>query len=181
MKKLLFFTLLIILATPFPTFAHKVSLFCYRENDTVHGEGFFSQGSPVKNSTVEIYDLNTDTLVVTTKTDDEGMFSVPVHGTDNIKVVLVASMGHRAEYLLTETTALEEPSGKETVVDSVRAPLDYEKIAEIVQKEIQPLHDELRRLEKQQSGPNVGEIVGGLGWIVGLFSLLYLLRKKNAS
>lgn len=156
------------------------SISSYRENDTVHGEAFFSQGSPVKNSVVEVYDLDTDTLVSTTKTDDEGMFALPVRGITNIRIVLIASMGHRTEYLLTKTTT-SETAIEETSETPLQAPPDYARIAKIVQQELRPLRDDLRRLEQQQSRPDIGAIVGGLGWIVGIFSLLYLLRKKNAS
>jgi nickel transport protein len=180
MKKQLFFILIALLTASFPAFAHKVNLFCYVENDTVRGEGFFSQGSPVKNSIVQVYDLDTGTLVGETTTDGEGTFSMPLNGRKNTKVVLVASMGHRAEYLLTKTAAPAQTFIEETVANEP-LELDYEKVAEIVQAEIQPLRDDIRRLEKQQNKPDVVAIVGGIGWIVGIFSLLYLLRRKNAS
>ena len=179
MKKTLFFFLIFMLAIPFSTFAHKVNLFCYSEHDTVHGEAFFSQGSPVKHSVIEVYDQDTDALVGTTKTDDKGMFSLPVREITNIRVVLNAGMGHRTEYLLTRART-EDSAVAQIREDPVQAPLDYHKIAEIVQQELRPLHDDLRRLQQQQSRPDAGTIVGGLGWVVGIFSLLYLLRKKHA-
>ena len=80
-RKFLFIVFALLLAHPNPALAHKVNLFCYIENGTVHGEGFFSQGSPVKNSTIEVYDLDTDTLVGETTTNDEGIFSLPINRT----------------------------------------------------------------------------------------------------
>ncbi len=181
MSNTIYFVLAVLLALPHLAFAHKVNLFCYIEDDTVYGEGFFSQGNPVKESIVEVYEAESNALVATTKTNDTGMFSAPLHGAENIRVVLDAGMGHRTEYLLTQSRAAEEQFAAATVEESMQVPLDYRKIEEIIQKEIRPLRDDIRRLEKQQSGPDVAAIVGGLGWIVGIFSLLYLLRKKNAS
>lgn len=181
MRNFLFFAVALFLIYPDTALAHKVNLFCYIENNTVQGEGYFSQGAPVKHATVEIYDAATETLVGKTNTDAQGTFSLPVHGTKDIKVVLIAGMGHRAEYLLSRSETPEASPTEEVHAGSVVTAFDYNKIAAIVHQEIQPLRDDFRRLEKRQSSPGIVSIGGGLGWIVGIFSLLYLVRNKNAS
>ncbi|MDP8234726.1 MAG: carboxypeptidase regulatory-like domain-containing protein [Candidatus Saelkia tenebricola] len=137
------FLLLIILLFPHSAFAHRVGLFCYLEENTLYGEGYFGGGGSVKNAKVEIYDLKNNNLVAETVTDDEGRFSLLLENIEDIKVVLTAGMGHRAEYIL--KTEIEEEKAK------------------------------------PYSGIKFYSIMIGIGAIIGVFYLLYILRRKNAS
>jgi len=202
MKKITLCFLFAVFLLSFYVFAHGVNLFCYLEGDTLHGEGYFSGGSPAKNSRVEIYDIETNKLVTITTTDNEGKFSLILKEIKNLKIILLAGMGHKAEYILNPSrdmapeasgsgqrqavfkTANQEGVGTgkaDTQGNIYGYQPDYRKIEEIVEKKTKPLHEELIKLEKMYSRPNFSAIVGGIGWIVGIFSLLYLLKKKNAS
>jgi nickel transport protein len=161
--------------------AHGVNLFCYIEGDTVHGEGYFSHGDPVQKAAVQIYNAENDALLATAKTDKKGAFSAPIGNAEKVMVVLTAGPGHRTDYLLSRSkTSSDKPSPGQSK-NGPEPSLDYERLRQIIHQEIEPVRDNLRRLERQQERPDISTVVGGIGWIVGIFSLLYLLRKKNAS
>lgn len=80
-------------------YAHKVNIFAYSEGDQVHTESYFPDGKPVENGTVEVYDSQNHKLLQG-KTDREGKFSFPIPKKDDLRIVIVASMGHKNDYIL---------------------------------------------------------------------------------
>ncbi|MGC8938864.1 MAG: hypothetical protein ACP5KH_07795, partial [Thermodesulfovibrio sp.] len=90
-------------------YAHKVSAYAYREGDKVIGECYFVDGSPCKNSKVEVYDSRGKKITETT-TDEKGRFNFKTSETGELKIVIPAGEGHRAEYIL---EAVEKPEKKE--------------------------------------------------------------------
>ena len=106
---LVFFTLL---AFSLPVFAHKVNLFCYLEDNTLYGEGYFSDGKPAKNSKVEIYDEGKDSLVATLFTDSDGRFSLSLNDIEKVKIFLYAGMGHKAEYIIGQGSRETAPASR---------------------------------------------------------------------
>ena len=149
------FLLFIIFLFPHSAFAHRVGLFCYLEKGTLYGEGYFGRGDPVKNAKIEVHDIENNNLIAETLTDDKGKFSLPLkRGVKEIKVVLSASMGHRAEYTL-------KAEGTEEDAES------YSK--------------ELNKFKKTYFKPRLPSIMVGISCIAGIFYLLYLLRRRNAS
>lgn len=79
--------------------AHKVNLFAYAEAGTIHTEGYFPDGRPVSDGKVMVYDSG-DALLLEGRTDPEGLFSFPIPKVDDLKIVLDASMGHKASFKL---------------------------------------------------------------------------------
>lgn len=79
--------------------AHKVNIFAYAEGGTVYTESYFPDGKKVQNGTIEVYDSQGQKLLEG-KTDQEGKFSFPVPKKDDLKIVIIASMGHKNEYVL---------------------------------------------------------------------------------
>jgi nickel transport protein len=79
--------------------AHKVNLFAYVESGTVHTESYFPDGRPVEKGRVTVYDSR-DQLLLEGETDDQGLFSFPVPKVEDLRIVLDATMGHRASFTL---------------------------------------------------------------------------------
>jgi len=90
------FTLLITSST---SFAHKVNIFAYVEGNQVHTESYFPDGRKVEGGTIEVYDSQENKLLSGT-TDKEGKFNFIPPKKDNLKIVVIASMGHKNSYLL---------------------------------------------------------------------------------
>jgi nickel transport protein len=79
--------------------AHKVNLFAYVEAGTVYTESYFSDGRPVENGQVSVFDSQ-DRLLLEGATDKEGLFRFPVPKVDDLTIVLDATMGHKNRFKL---------------------------------------------------------------------------------
>lgn len=83
-----------------PALAHKVNVFAYVENGTVFTESYFPDGKKVEAGGIEVLD-KAGNKVAEGKTDQEGRFSFPLPAVkDDLNIVVNASMGHKASYLL---------------------------------------------------------------------------------
>jgi nickel transport protein len=79
-------------------FAHKVNIFAYVEGKKIYTESYFNDGKKCIDSKIEVFD-NRENKLLEGLTDKEGEFSFEVPPEDvDLKIVLTASMGHRAEY-----------------------------------------------------------------------------------
>ncbi|MGD8387368.1 MAG: hypothetical protein PVG49_09500 [Desulfobacteraceae bacterium] len=187
----------VILLAPGTAFSHQVYLFAWVEGDTVYTESYFGGKRKVAGGEIRVYSPSGKELV-TGRTDDEGMFSFPVPQRTDLRIVLDASMGHRAEFLLKAdeihggpTPADEKaiPSGNsgdsgkdpgEAVVPD-GASVDMEPMRAMVEKvlaeRLQPISRSLARLEHEQ-GPGLTEILGGLGYIFGLMGIYLYARSR---
>ena len=99
------FLILIICAFTPPALAHRVVIFAYTEGDTVHTESKFMPNTPVNQGKITVLDAKSDKLLLTGQTDEQGKFSFrmpPEAATQklDLKIVIDAAMGHRAEWLL---------------------------------------------------------------------------------
>ena len=79
--------------------AHGVHVFARLVDDRIVTEGYFSDERKVKEGVIRVYDPS-GALLLEGKTDEKGVFSFLVPQETDLKIVLEASMGHRAEYLL---------------------------------------------------------------------------------
>jgi len=91
--------ILTLLATNSTSFAHKVNIFAYVEGNQVYTESYFPDGRKVEGGTIEVYDSQENKLLSGT-TDKEGKFNFIPPKKDNLKIVLIATMGHKNSYLL---------------------------------------------------------------------------------
>lgn len=81
--------------------AHRVNLFAWVEGDTVRVECKYPDGTKVRNGVIKVYDSSGKELL-NGKTTDQGEFSFKVPQRDDLKIVLEAGMGHRAEWPLSK-------------------------------------------------------------------------------
>ena len=80
-------------------FAHKVNVFAYVEDGKVFCESYFPDGRPVEGGTIEVKDASGKVLV-TGKTDKQGLFEFKQPAPQDLTIVIIASMGHKNTYLL---------------------------------------------------------------------------------
>lgn len=178
--------------------AHKVLLYAYVEGNTIHAEGYFGDGKKVVNSLVEVMDNNGNKLLEG-KTDTEGQFIFEAPKKDDLTLVLTASMGHRATFKIaankialpgvpaeavpeTEKTAIQKLPLKNTA--PVRNIITAEEVRAIVSesldRKLKPVVNAI--LESRQTGPSVTEILGGIGYILGIFGvILYFKSRRSGS
>lgn len=190
----LFFTVMLIQLFIFSSYvyAHKVSAYAYREGDKVFGECYFVDGSPCKNSKVEVYDSK-GKKVAETVTDEKGRFSFKTSETGELKIVIPAGEGHRAEYTL---QAVEKPEKKEVKkqeplkeTQKQQAPqtsINREELKQVIDEamdaKLQGIRSEIMDLRKQIDKVSLRDVIGGIGYIFGVWGIIMLLkRKRNAS
>ena len=156
------FLFLIIMVINIPVFAHKVNIFAYVEGDRVYTESYFSDGKKCVDSKIEVFD-NQENKLLEGLTDKEGVFSFEVSPEvvedGDLKIVITASMGHKAEYTI-RADELRDTTG-------------------LVKEE----HEEpISSKEKDERAFKISptEIIGGIGYIFGIFGIIayFLSRKK---
>lgn len=203
----------IILYAPLPCSAHKVNVFAYVEGDKVVVEGYFSKSRKAMNCLVEFFDAQGKKLYEGRTNDNGRYVVPladlgDVHG--DIRISLVAGQGHKSSYTLREdeipaikkgaSTAgrakpASQPSGrvpkdeKKTPEPNLQSSKKLEQtIEEIVKRQNQQIIKMLgtiqkQLLEQQNQGPSVRDIVGGIGWILGIVGIAayFLSRNRNRS
>ena len=126
-------------------FAHKVSIFATEQNGKIDVYGYFSDGTPAKNSQVEVYDALSGKLLLSGKTDSNGFFEfTPPQGVKELKIVLYSGLGHKAvttyqlegnSFQTTTTQGKEKTTPSEGNItttnlgtESIKVPSNVEKI-----------------------------------------------------
>jgi len=188
---------LMILAAS-PVRAHRVHLYAFVEGGEIVADCRFSKKSPAQNAKVEVLDAAGGKLLVSGRSDARGTARLAVppelmaHPAD-VLVTLDAGEGHRAEWRIAASDLQKASAGTPVTPSDVqpgqgaaRAAVSDEKERCISPGELEArLREERARFEAERNaeGPGLIEIVGGIGWIVGIFSILFTLnarRRKRA-
>ena len=186
---ILIFIFLIIIMINISAFAHKVNIFAYVEGEKIYTESYFNDGKKCVDSKIEVFD-NRENKLLEGLTDEEGMFSFEIPPEDaidgDLRIVLIASMGHRAEYII-RTDELESFEGlvKEKseepipVVSTEISPFDLKENA--LDEKLELIMREMREIKKfQEDRISLTDIVGGIGYIIGIFGIIaYFLSRKR--
>lgn len=184
-------TLVLLCLSYEPALAHKVNIFAYVEGDSVYTESYFNDGRKAVGSRIVVYD-KTDTQLLEGVTDEEGLFAFRIPKMEDLKIVLVAGMGHRNEYELSRselggeeaTPATETTAGKPTREEAaVVGQMDMDRIAQLIdrslEKRLAPMVAAMNRMQKAQEKPDLRDVIGGIGYIVGLAGLVMYLRGRR--
>ncbi|MDX2512999.1 MAG: hypothetical protein QNK25_13205 [Desulfobacterales bacterium] len=182
---MVFSTLLLLAASP--SQAHRVTIFAWVDMDTIHTESKFGAGQKVRGGDVLVMDEAGNQLLAG-KTDDNGEFSFPVPQKTALKIVLDATMGHRAEWFipLSEIIGTDESAGA-TVEQSPEAPtpspvtISTQEIETIVEKVLERKLKPMQRMlaASLQPGPSFRDVVGGIGYIFGLMGVAIWFRYRK--
>jgi nickel transport protein len=191
--------------------AHGVSVFAWVDGDTIHVESKFSGGRKPKDAPIEVFDDNGH-LLLEGRTNDDGEFSFQVPQKTEMKIVLTAGMGHKAEWTIPvqDLQDVAATPGSSTAARDGKAPgnessgmaaaqvespgtspppvstsgLNSEDLQRAIEaaldKKLKPVMKMLA--ESRQSGPSIRDVVGGIGYILGLVGLATFVqyrRKKN--
>lgn len=189
--------------------AHRVNLFCWVEKEQVVCQASTPDGSPLADSSVTALMPDGEAPFLTTTTDAQGQASFPIptkarDGDTDLKVVLEASMGHKASWTVRaeelarapaedshgsagtarskEAQSLVDSSQKQSRAEAGRS-LSREQLEDIVSsavaKEIGPLKREIRSLQQQRV--SIRDVLGGLGYILGLMGIGLYVKSRGSS
>ncbi len=200
---LLCFLGLAFFASPGP--AHKLKMFASAEGNVIAGYVYYTTGGKAKNATVLVKDTEENTLrEVTTNTNGEFTF-IAEFKRDYIFVLELAN-GHRTTFRLTadelpdslpvvndgQAVALQnnqdivkeavKTSSTENPCEGLKPSQGYslEEIERIIDKavarQIRPLREQL---EKYEEKIRLHDILGGIGYIIGLMGLWLFLGVRK--
>ena len=187
--------------------AHRVNIFAFVDGDAVQVECGFNRSQKVKQGTVEVFDATTGARLLQGTTDDNGVFRFPVtaelrEAGHDLNLRIIAGEGHQNQWKLSKedfslgadsktavSTVKLEILNKEAETNTAspkiysQEELDAALKTAREQTEMQviaPLRKQLA--EAQQPKITWRDIVGGLGWCLGLgglFAWISTRRQKN--
>jgi nickel transport protein len=190
-----------------PAHAHKVNMFAMVEGDRVVVQGYFPDGKKALNSKVEVFDPAGNKVAEGT-TSSDGMYAFKVPLIADLRITLNAGMGHRAEYTLTKAElagvkvdpgapangkAGEDSRASSTIADAQAALVTANTSADGSNANIPP--DEMdtrirkavgeamlpvvRSLSELKEARSFSDIVGGIGFIVGIIGVFFYLKARK--
>jgi len=199
-------TVLLVFLLASSALAHRVNVFAYVEGDAIHVECSYSRSARVRFGDVAVKNAATGHVYLTGKTDEQGnfVFSIPSEARAekaDLNILLRAGEGHQndwtvkaEEYLAATsgpvTTPAVLPDSKQLASTSKDAPQPAPQVMSglepaalqalietAVEKKIAPVRNIL--LEEKERGPGMQEIVGGIGYLVGIAGLLAYARSRK--
>lgn len=201
--------LLLILTMTLPAYAHRVISHAYIEGREIVVEGAFGNGNPVKDCKVTVYDAQDKVIYEgITNSNGICKFKVPKKSTLKVTLDTGTGHRSESiikEESLPEIKAENKFNGNkenssnqkvnqvnESIEESVEnnTGVSEDKLRKIIQeevskelsgqlsKDISSIKRSLVRLEKKNS-PGVVEILGGLGYIMGLMGIAFYFKAKG--
>ena len=174
--------------------AHKVQLFAIASGKQVVCRGFFSRGSPARDCRVTV-SLPDGRKLLEGKTDERGRFVFDASVRADLTISLHAGEGHQREFVLKADKLpadLPTPGGAAPPSPGAKAaaprpappprsaPMDEQQIRGVVRAAVQegllPLREEIAL--SRHRGPNLTEIIGGIGYIIGLMGVVLYFRSR---
>jgi len=182
---ILLLTTIILLGSNVNALAHKVTIFGWVEGDTVLTESKFSGGKKAMNAPVVVFDKDGKKLLEG-KTDNKGEFSFKIPKVTDLRIVLNAAMGHKAEWMIPESEIREagpivEKKSAAEPTGPISVGLSKEEVQKIVEdsldKKLRPI---VRMMtESKNTKPSFSEIIGGIGYIFGLMGLALYFKNRS--
>lgn len=183
-------SLLLFSAMTSKVYGHRVYIFAWAEGDTVYTESYFPGKKRVKGGLIKVFDPS-GVKILEGRTDDSGAFSFKIPKVVDLRLVLEAGMGHKTEYIFkaeemngrsSEPTTREEGADEHEIRSEIPGT-DLENIRvvaeEAIENKLSPIRKQLARMERENK-VSLRDILGGIGYILGLMGIaLYFKSKKN--
>jgi nickel transport protein len=192
---LAFALLLLIAQFPGIAHAHKVNIFAWVEGDMIYTESKFSGGRRAKQAPVEVYDEN-GKILLKGVTNDQGEFSFKIPKRTSLRIVLLAGMGHRAEWTIPadEIQEVFEKASEENIMPQSEKsrPIDTAKanasgsidvpelqtaFEKALDKKLRPIIKMISAIKDEKTSPQ--EIFRGIGYIIGLIGLTLYFKSRR--
>ncbi|MCX7913462.1 MAG: hypothetical protein N2511_02615 [Thermodesulfovibrionales bacterium] len=198
MVKFVFLIIISLIFSLYPCelFAHRVNIYAYMDSDSIKVEGYFSDGSKCKNCEIEVFDRLTNKIIITGKTDNDGLFSFKKSNVDSqfLKIILKAGVGHRAFFEMNLKESPKTEKGSENIASDQNKRFDHNKLRDIkcltqqevetiineaVDKKIHIFTEQVVHLQKKIDRRGTIEIIGGIGYIIGVLAVIMYLKSKK--
>lgn len=173
---LLLAALLPLVATP--ALAHKLKLFATAEGPVVSGYAYFTSGTRAQDAAISAETAQGEPLF-SGRTDDAGGFRFETRSAGPLILTVDGGDGHQARLTLGDTAPPPTTTADATISEISAADLQA-LIETSVARQLRPL---LEQLDAERDAVRGRDVVGGLGWIIGLGGLAYgmaLHRRRPA-
>ena len=178
-----------------PAEAHKVTVFAWVEGDQVFCESKLSGGKRVAAGEITVYDAGGNVLLKG-KTSDQGAFSFKLPQAPPLTIELNAGMGHQASWTIqpddvdeaafpaTDNPEIDiaapEAASKVPCADSPGKP-DTAELETVIEKVLDKKLKPLMRLlaDTQQKNPSLTDIIGGIGYIMGIVGIIAYFKSRQ--
>jgi len=180
--------ILFILGPALPALAHRVQVLAYPSGGEIVVEATVGNNEPVtRGSEVTVAKSVNGDILLRGETDRQGRFKFPVPDLSpntGLLITVNSGMGHVGSSTLPpeelKGQQLSEPTKKKERKESSLSPEEQrlsDLVSRAVAREVEPLKRMLAK--KMDSGPSMRDIIGGIGWLVGIGGLLAALKKKR--
>lgn len=169
--RVLFFIFMLIFT---PLFAHKLTLFYTKHEDSLSIKSYFASGNPCKECEVTLLDRN-GVVVYSTTSDENGEALIKNPPKNSTVISINGYAGHSAR---TELPTMEDSTPKKSIEESQK--IDNKAVEEmlktVVRKELEPL---IKELQDREEEIKTDKIIASIGYILGLFGLFALIKYRR--
>ena len=187
-------SLLLALFFLFPAqgLAHKIQVFAWVSGNTVTVESGFAGNKPLRNGAVTVKENKSGTILLQGTGDEKGIFtfSIPDRARAeamDLLIVVSGGEGHQNQWLIPAREYLPEHALPSPPVmaeaSSVAHPVPVDNaelrkmVAELLEQQLAPIKRSLARGEENK--PGIRDILGGIGYLIGLAGLAAWLRNRR--
>jgi len=180
----------LVLFSASAAYAHRVTVFAWVEGDRVHTESKFSGGKSVAGGQIIVYDDRSKEKLLEGTTDNQGVFTFTMPRKVQLRIELLAGMGHKNDWIVKEEEFGLSPKGDPVpagFIPEESAPIqktppvsEIESVVEkILDKKLEPVMKLL--VQSQQRETTVHDVMAGIGYIFGLVGVgaYFYSRKRN--
>ncbi len=179
----LFLLLSSLLLLPMQAEAHRIHVFAWSSGDTVTVESSLPGNKPLLHGKIVVKDNSSGAILLRGNGDNKGIFSftIPPEAKEqktDLLIVVSGSEGHQSEWLVPATEYLLDNTVPEAV--QLKNPDSTElrqMMKEILEQELAPIKRSLA--ESKQQKPGFRDIMGGIGYLLGLAGLVSWLRNRK--
>lgn len=169
-----------------PALAHRLQVFASAEGAKIIGSAYFAGGAKAGDVRILIQDAAGHALAEL-RTAADGSFSYPAQTPTEHLVIADSGDGHRAQWRVTaaelggNVSPAAAPASVASAKNAPASAVDPALLAAIEQavaQQIRPLREELQAAEYRA---NFRDILGGIGYLVGLTGILLWWRQRHSS
>lgn len=184
--------------------AHRVNVFAFVDGDEIQVECSLSRSQKVKNGKLIVTDTETGVALLEATTDEQGLYRFRpaeefLQSGHGLNIRLLAGEGHQDDWKISpedlktlskpsSSRARTEPRNTPTIQSGqspARAapltqidPAELEAIiGKVLDEKLTPIKQALAR--KGDDEPGLRDIIGGIGWILGLLGLAAYLKYRR--
>ncbi|HHD57320.1 MAG TPA: hypothetical protein ENK89_06570 [Desulfobulbaceae bacterium] len=190
-----FLSLLFLFISALPSQAHRLRVFAYSSGREIVVTASFGHNRPAEKSKVTATS-NSGTLLFQGRTDIRGQLRFPrpkLAQDDKLVITVNGGPGHQGSWILTpEDLGTRHPLVSQEIKqprplksdNSVKSTLASEEqqalsqlVSDAVAREIEPL--KVMMVRHMDTGPSLQNIIGGIGWLIGLGGLLAAWKNRK--